>query len=133
MKGRLAKIELAPVAARASSCPPMTNRICSRTAHSAAPAATSSRLNPGSRRSRHTCPCGSRACAWRPWGTDRRGATPSASSSRSTTVTRSYASVSARAASNPATLPPITTACSPIVRIIHLPVSVVRREDGATD
>ena len=55
-------------------------------------------------------PRGSRACSSRPCGTPLRCSAPAGSASRSTTVTLSKWSASARAASRPAMLPPTTTA-----------------------
>ena len=57
----------------------------------------------------------------RPWGTPLRSSPDSGSGSRSTTVTRRYASASTRAASSPPMLAPSTTAWSPISLISSLP------------
>jgi len=78
------------------------------------PAATTSSVQPGKNASITLRPRASRPWAWSPCGTPLRDTSATGNSSRSSSVTVSKSSASARAANRPPMLAPITMAWSPI-------------------
>jgi hypothetical protein len=83
------------------------------------PHPTTSSVQPGKNSSITVRPRASRPCACLPCGTPLRGMSATGNVSRSSTVTVPKKSASARAASRPPMLAPITTACSPIRFMMH--------------